>query len=64
MSVDVPVSIWQATNGLTDFSSGGVYDIDDPSGVFLVDPSAVNIVDTGVIATLIPTTPWAEDNSI
>jgi hypothetical protein len=64
MSVDVPVTVWRATNGLTEFNSGDTYNIDDPSSVFLVDPSGVFIVDTGVTATLIPSTAWAEDDSL
>ncbi len=64
MSVDVPVTIWQPTDGLSEFSDGGVYYIDDPSDVLLVDPSAVYIVDTGVVQTFIPSTTWSEDDSL
>lgn len=64
MAVDVPVTIWQTTEGLTEFSNGGVFNIVDPSSVFLVDPSGVFIVDTGVIATLIPATEWAENDGV
>lgn len=62
MSVNVPVSIWQPTSGNGEYSLSGVYDIYDPSGGFLVDPSGVNIVDTGVIFTQIPSSIWAENN--
>lgn len=64
MATNVPVSVWRDTDGLSEYSSTGVYDIDDPSGVFLVDPSGVNIVDTGVLATMIPASVWKEDDSI
>ncbi len=64
MSVNVPATQWQPTDGLSDFDNGGVYGIDDPSGDLLVDPSGVFIVDTGVIQTYIPATEWAEDDSI
>lgn len=64
MSVNLPATQWQATDGLTEFSSGDTLNIVDPSGVFLVDPSGVFIVDTGVLANLIPATTWSEDDSV
>lgn len=64
MSVDVPVTTWQSTSGLNDFSNGAINNIVDPSGTFLVDPSGTFIVDTGVIDNLIPATEWEEDNSV
>lgn len=64
MPVNVPVTTWQDPQGLSEFSNTGVYNIDDASGVFLVDPSGVFIVDTGVTQTLIPSTVWEQDDSI
>lgn len=65
MAVDVPVTEWRATDGLSEFSSvDGVFNIVDPSAIFLIDPSTVFIVDTGVIQTKIPPTLWEEDDSI
>lgn len=64
MPVDVPQTVWRNTDGLTEYSNGGVYNIDDPSDVYLVDPSGVFIVDTGVVASLIPASVWAEDDSV
>lgn len=64
MSVNAPATIWQDTQGLTEFSNTSPFNIVDSLGVFLVDPSAVFIVDTGVIATGIPATVWTEDDSI
>lgn len=62
MSQDVPVTVWQPTSGNGEYSFLGVYNIDDPSGNLLVDPSAVQIVDTGVIFTQIPSSIWAEND--
>jgi hypothetical protein len=64
MATDVPVTIWQPTDGLSEFSSYTPADIVDPSGNNLVDPSGNQIVDTGVLQTPIPTTVWEEDDSI
>lgn len=64
MSTGVPATQWRDTNGLTEFSSDGVSNIIDTLGVFLDDPSGVFVVDTGVIATLIPGTQWVQDDSI
>lgn len=63
MPTNVPVTVWQPTDGLSDFSSsGGTFNIDDPSAVFLVDPSGIFIVDTGVTQTIIPGTVWSEND--
>jgi hypothetical protein len=64
MSVDVPQTEWRDTNGLTEYSTGGVNNIVDTVGNFLVDPSSNFIVDTGVTATPIPATVWTEDDSV
>lgn len=64
MSTNVPATTWQATDGLTEFSNGSIFNIADPSGDTLVDPSGVFIVDTGVIANLIPSTAWAENDAV
>ncbi len=64
MSTDVPVSIWQPTQGNTEFDNTGVYYIVDTTGTFLVDPSGTFVVDTGVTATPIPATVWIGDDSI
>lgn len=63
MSVDVPVTIWQATDGLSEFSSEGTNDIVDTLGNNLVDTLGNQIVDTGVTQTMIPATEWTEDDS-
>jgi hypothetical protein len=64
MSVNTPVTTWRDTSGLTEYVSGDVNYIVDTTGTFLVDPSAVFIVDTGVLANKIPVTIWEEDDSI
>lgn len=64
MSTGVPATVWQPTDGLSDFSSQGANDIVDTLGNHLVDPSGSQIVDTGVIQTFIPSTVWAEDDSL
>lgn len=63
MSVDVPSTVWRATDGLSEYSSEGINDIVDPSGNFLVDPSGNQIIDTGVVNTRIPATVWTEDDN-
>lgn len=56
-----PASEWRPTDGLSEFSNEGPNNIVDTLGVFLVDPSAVFIVDTGVIE-MIPDTEWIEND--
>lgn len=63
MSVNTPVSVWRDTQGLSEYSNSGVYNIVDTTATFLVDPSGVFIVDTGVLATIIPSTIWSENES-
>ena len=58
-----PATIWRATNGLSEFSGESANNIVDTNGDFLVDPSLVFIVDTGVLESLIPRTVWEEDGS-
>lgn len=64
MAVNVPQTVWQDTQGITDFSNTGINNIVDTLEVFLVDPSGIFIVDTGVTAISIPATIWSEDDSI
>jgi len=64
MPTNLPVTVWRNTNGLTEFSSGGVNDIVDTLSNNLVDTLGNQIVDTGVVATLIPDTAWEEDDSL
>jgi len=64
MSVGVPVTIYRDQSGLTEYTSEGANYIVDTTDTFLVDTNGDNIVDTGVLATLIPQTVWTEDNSI
>jgi len=64
MAVDVPQTVWQATDGLSDFHNEGANNIVDTLGNYLVDPSGNFIVDTGVVQTLIPSTIWEEDDSV
>lgn len=59
-----PDTQWRPQDGLSEFSNTGVNNIVDNLGVFLVDPSGVFIVDTGVSETLIPGTEWTEDDSL
>lgn len=61
---NTPVTIWQPTTGNGEFTLGGVFNIADPSGFLLADPSGVEIVDTGVIFTQIPSTIWEQDESL
>lgn len=63
MATNVPATVWQPTDGNSEYSFTGVDFIVDPSGAFLVDTSSAFIVDTGVTATLIPATVWIEDDS-
>lgn len=64
MSTNVPQTVWRDTNGLTEYSGGAIRYIVDTLGAFLVDPSATFIIDTGVIADLIPATVWEENDSV
>lgn len=61
MAVNVPITVWQGQDQ-AEYSNDGVYNIVDSLGNFLVDPSGVFIVDTGVIFTLFPVTIWSEDD--
>lgn len=63
MSVGTPQTIWRDTDGLTEYSNGGINDIVDNLGNNLVDTLTNQIVDTGVVAALIPSTIWEEDDS-
>lgn len=64
MAVDVPVTVWRNTNGLSEFSDDGPNDIVDTLSNNLVDTLGNQVVDTGVVDTLIPATVWEEDDSI
>ena len=64
MSTNVPATVWQPTDGLSNFSSESPNDIVDTLGNNLVDPSGNQIVDTGVVQTFIPATTWAENDSL
>lgn len=64
MSVDLPVTEWQDNSGLIEFGSSGVNDIVDTLDNNLADPSGNLIVDTGVTATLIPSTVWEEVDNV
>lgn len=64
MSINVPATIWQPTQGNSEFSGTDADYIVDIAGLYLVDPSGVFIVDTGVIETPIPATIWTEDDSL
>lgn len=68
-----PITIWQPTSGNGEASVPGILSIVDSVGVFLVDPSLVNITDTGIdlvvlaqslwgSAELPPQTIWAPSN--
>lgn len=59
-----PQTVWQSTDGLSDFTSGDASYIVDTTGTFLVDPSLTYIVDTGVLNSRIPATVWITDDSI
>lgn len=64
MGVNVPVSVWRDTQGLTEFSNEGPNYIVDTADFYLVDPSGFYIVDTGVLANLIPSSIWEQDDSV
>lgn len=64
MAVDVPATIWQPTDGNTEFNNIGQFFIVDSSVVYLVDPSGNFIVDTGVQAIPIPSTVWQEIDNV
>lgn len=65
MAVDIPVTVWQATDGLSEFSSvEGIFNIDDNLGDLLVDPSGVFIVDTGVLQFKTPVSLWSENDAL
>lgn len=60
-AVDEADTIWQPSSPLIgEYAIATASDIDDPSGVLLVDPSAVQIVDTGATFTLIPASVWLD----
>jgi len=64
MSVNVPVTVYRNTNGLTEFTNEGINDIVDSSANNLVDTDGNDIVDTGVVATLIPPTTYEENDGL
>ncbi len=64
MSVNVPATIWHDQSGLVEYGSDGPNDIVDTADEHLVDTAGIQIVDTGVTATLIPATVWQEDDSL
>lgn len=64
MSVDVPVTIWQPTNGLSEIGDEGEHYVVDPSAFYLVDTAGFYVTDTGVMDNLIPATIWTEDDSV
>lgn len=64
MTVNVPATVWQPTDGNSEFSNTGANNIVDTLSNFLVDPSGNFVIDTGVTQTPIPATVWAEDDSL
>lgn len=64
MATDVPQTVWQPTDGLSEFGNETPNNIVDNLSNYLVDPSGNFIVDTGVIQTLIPSTIWEENDAI
>lgn len=64
MAVNVPVSVWRDQSGLYEYSSEGPNDIVDTVDDNLVDTDGNQIVDTGVLATLIPASEWIEDDEV
>lgn len=63
MSVNTPVTIWQATDGLSEFSFTGFVNITDTTGANLTDTTSAIVTDTGVVNTRIPATVWSQDDS-
>lgn len=64
MATNVPVTIWRSTDGLSEYNNEGAEDIVDILDVNLVDIEDTDVIDTGVIRILIPSTIWEEDDSI
>lgn len=64
MATNEPQTIWQDTNGLTEFSSDGPNYIVDMADFYLVDTAGFYVTDTGVTANLIPSTVWVTDDSL
>lgn len=64
MATDVPVTIWQPTDGIGEYVSSAADNIVDQSGTYLVDPSGVFIVSLLTTFQPIPSTVWVEDDSI
>lgn len=64
MPVNVPVTIYRDTNGLTEYSNTEISDIVDNLANNLVDTLGNDIVDTGVIETLIPPTVYVENDAL
>lgn len=64
MAVDVPVTVWQPTDGNSEFTDTGVNYIVDTADFYLVDTTGFYIVDTGVTQTLIPSTVWVENDGV
>lgn len=60
--MSVPVTVWQPTTGNGEYSLEGVFNIDDSSGNLLIDPSANQIIDTGVIFSSIPVSIWEQND--
>ena len=64
MATNVPQTVWRDQNGLVEYGSDGPNYIVDATDFYLVDPSGFYVTDTGITATLIPSTTWSEDDSI
>lgn len=62
MATNVPVTLWQPSNGNGEYSVSGVYNIVDTIADYLVDPLGDFIVDTGLLFNRMPTTVWSEDD--
>lgn len=59
-----PQTIWRPTDGNSEFSVTGNPNIDTESGLDLITQSSLNLVTEDSSATLIPSTVWAEDQSM
>lgn len=59
-----PQTVWAPTDGNGEFASSSEDDIVDPTGVFLVDPTSVNIVSTDTNFTQLAATVWAVNEAI
>lgn len=64
MAVDVPVTQWRPTSGLTEMGNDGETNITTLGDVQITTLSGVDLVTLEGTVTMIPPTEWVEDDSV